>query len=966
MKRAKLSILVLAILLCAPLLCARGEAVAPKPSGAPVYADYLQKYAAAARPGDEIVLPAASFADLGDSGAYVEPSDTEGVKNALVWGSGFGQITYRFAVETEGLYQLYLTYLPLAGRQLDLEISFLIDGEKPYDKAGSVTLYRQYAPQGEITRDSRGNDVRPRLKEVSAWQTVALADTASHYAEPYLVYLTKGEHALSLSMVAENMAIAQIKFSNPQTLPSYEEYMSVERAEDNASAAPIVIQAENAALCSSQTLYPLSERANLATQPSDPVKTRMNVIGGENWKEQGQWLEWRFAVEKKGYYALTMRELQEYSRGMYSMRSLFVDGQTPFAEASRIAVPYKVDWQMLTPGGDTPRYVYLDEGEHTLRLQVVGSQTCETLRQLMNVVTEMSALYRQIIVITGANADADRITIDLNRDFQLEKKIPGFTDRLNALAATLRQQEKDIAEYAGSGSEAALLVQIAVQLESFAKKPETVPSRLEGLKGNISSLSSWALRMAEQPLLIDYITLTPKGQKLPTGGVNFFDQIAFRWNAFIGSFRENYNAVGQIYDDEEEAVTLTVWVCANDLGATGIASGRDQTQLIKELIDQTFVPETGIRVNLSLIDGSGTLMQATLGNKGPDVALTVYKELPVNLAMRGALADLSKFEGFKEITERFYPSAMIPYQYQGGVYALPETQNFYMVFYRTDMFEELGLTVPETWKDMKALIPILSKMGMRVGVPEPTVTNNNTLGFQIHLFQRGLNYYTDDLMKTNFDQPAALDAFIEWTDLYTKYSLPVKYDFFSRFRTGEMPMALDHYTMANTLAAAAPELDGLWDIAPIPGILQADGTIDRSEGAMGTGAVVMATSKHQEAAFKFISWWTSDETQTTFGLSLENLMGAAARWPTANKNAFLRMRWTSAQQKAILEQWEYVDDIPQLPGNYIINRSLSFAFRSVVYDDKVPRAVLAKYNKEINKEIARKWAEFSDAEVNKP
>lgn len=74
------------------------------------------------------------------------------------------------------------------------------------------------------------------------------------------------------------------------------------------------------------------------------------------------------------------------------------------------------------------------------------------------------------------------------------------------------------------------------------------------------------------------------------------------------------------------------------------------------------------------------------------------------------------------------------------------------------------------------------------------------------------------------------------------------------------------------------------------------------------------------------------------------------------------MRWPRAQQQAILTQWAYVNDIPQLPGNYIINRNLSFAFRAVVYDNKIPREVLAKYNKEINKEIQRKWAEFSTTE----
>lgn len=939
------------------LLSAEGEELA-----VPVYADYLSAHAGAAHPDQEIIIFAADHGDLHDSGAYVETQETQGVSEALIWASGISQVDFPFTVEEEGLYQLKLTYLPLPARQLDLEFSVLVDGVLPFDKAASVLLYRMYAPVGSIGQNSRGNDVRPKLKEVSAWQTAALQDSKSHYAEPYEFFLTQGEHTLSLAMTAESMAISRLIFCNSSMQLSYADYQSGHPMAETPQKE-IVIQGEAAAFTSSQTLYPLSERASAATQPADPVKVRMNTIGGENWKQQGQWLEWCFSAEESGWYNLSMRVLQEYARGISAMRCLTIDGTSPFDTAASFAIPYRLDWQMYTLGGcENPQSIYLEQGEHVMRLSIPGSQTSDSLRQLLNVVSEMSALYRQIIIITGANADADRVTIDLNRDFQLEKKIPGFTGRLQAIAAALREEEAEIAGFAGSGSEAALLLQVAAQMESFAKKPETIPGRLENFKGNISSLSSWALRMADQPLQLDYIVFSPVNQPLPEGGVSFLEQAAFRWNAFIGSFHENYNAVGEIYEEADSRDPLTVWVCSNDLGATGIASGRDQTQLIKELIDQDFVPQTGVPVNLSLIDGSSTLMQAILGGKGPDVALTVYKELPVNLAMRGALVDLSKFEGFDEVAARFYPSALVPYRYQGGIYGLPETQNFYMIFYRTDMFQELGLTVPETWDDMRALIPLLSKNGMRVGIPEPTVTNNNTLGFQIHLFQRGLNYYTEDLEKTNFDQPEALEAFTKWTDLYTKYSLPVKYDFFSRFRTGEMPIALDSYTMANTLAAAAPELDGLWSIAPIPGICQADGSIDRSEGAMGTSAVIIAASQNQADAFRFISWWTSDETQTTFGLSLENLMGAAARWPTANKNAFLSMRWPRAQQQAILTQWAYVNDIPQLPGNYIINRNLSFAFRAVVYDNKIPREVLAKYNKEINKEIQRKWAEFSTTE----
>ena len=47
---------------------------------------------------------------------------------------------------------------------------------------------------------------------------------------------------------------------------------------------------------------------------------------------------------------------------------------------------------------------------------------------------------------------------------------------------------------------------------------------------------------------------------------------------------------------------------------------------------------------------------------------------PVNYAMRNALLDLSQFEGFDEVVGWFEPGTMEAYAYEGGYYALPETQ----------------------------------------------------------------------------------------------------------------------------------------------------------------------------------------------------------------------------------------------------------------------------------------------------
>ena len=93
--------------------------------------------------------------------------------------------------------------------------------------------------------------------------------------------------------------------------------------------------------------------------------------------------------------------------------------------------------------------------------------------------------------------------------------------------------------------------------------------------------------------------------------------------------------------------------------------------------------------------------------------------IPVNYAMRNASYDLSQFDDFFTVKDRFMDSSMVGFEYEGGYYALPEQQVFLMMFYRTDIFEEIGLTVPDTWKDVISMIPDLQKHNLEFYLPVP-------------------------------------------------------------------------------------------------------------------------------------------------------------------------------------------------------------------------------------------------------
>ena len=205
--------------------------------------------------------------------------------------------------------------------------------------------------------------------------------------------------------------------------------------------------------------------------------------------------------------------------------------------------------------------------------------------------------------------------------------------------------------------------------------------------------------------------------------------------------------------------------------------GQDQTNILRKLIDESFTPNKDIQVDLKLVSGAA-LLPATLSGVGPDVSIGVGGSVPVNYAMRGAAADLTKFPDYEEVVSQFHKSAIVPFTYQGGVYAMPETQTFLMMFYRTDIFEDYGFTVPNTWDDVIALIPNLQKYNLDFYLPIPAsqagVMNlpPNPI-FSTIFYQHDGNFYLKDGKESGFNEGEGPEVFKFWTEFYTDYSFPL-------------------------------------------------------------------------------------------------------------------------------------------------------------------------------------------------
>ncbi|GAE07681.1 extracellular solute-binding protein [Paenibacillus sp. JCM 10914] len=744
----------------------------------------------------------------------------------------------------------------------------------------------------------------------------------------------------------EPVIIDAIEIRQFETLPTYEQLKQQykDKGLKETSGEMVKIQGEDAIYKSSPTLYPITDRSNPNTEPQSISQIRINTIGGNNWRMPGDTITWKIDVPQDGLYKIALKSRQELQRGVYSTRTLWIDNEIPFRELREIPFNYSRDWQMVTIGNDDEPYLfYLTKGTHELKLEVSLGSIAPLIRQVQASILELNAVYRKVLMITGGVPDTFR-------DYNLDKKIPEMTEVFSKQSEILYKVSDQLVGITGEKSDrVAILTKMAYQLQDLAAKPETLQTRLDSFEVNVGGLGTWILQVREQPLEIDYLVVASPDQKLPSADASFLSNVKHEVNMLFSSFFVDYNSIGNSSENER---SVTVW----------IGTGRDQAQVVKAMADDSFTQQTGISVDLKLVNPT-VLMPATLSGQGPDVAMQIANDIPVNYGMRKAIVDLTQFKDFNEVASRFRDSAVTPYKFQGSVFALPEQQVFPMLFYRKDIIEELGLKVPQTWDDVYEVIPVLKKHHLDFALPLAETNGVSTLepskAFAMMLYQQNGSFYKDDGEKSNLDSEQSMQAFKKWTDFFANYKLPLQFDLITRFRTGEIPMAITDYTFYNTLSVSAPEIRGLWDFVTVPGIPQADGTIRRDVSSGGTSVIMMDQSKDKEAAWEFMKWWTSKDTQVRFGREMEGLMGAAARYPTANIEALKELPWPSQDYQNLEQQWHWVQGIPEVPGGYYTGRNLDNAFREVINNNTHPRDALYDYVEEINREI-----EFKQKEIN--
>ncbi len=865
--------------------------------------------------------------------------------------SGDGTVTWDFTAPESGFYNLCLSYVALPGTTSDIQREIRIDGEIPYDYLSRVVIRRKWSDFP--IREKRGNELRPDSYEVYEETDWFVEDADRRAVDPLMIYLSKGKHSISFYTIKEPMEFTGISFKAKEKAKPYGDMISGLKAEySEYSGGNLVYQAERAgdgveAVFKSAT--DISVQKNYSDSlivPYHAYHSRYNTIGGGSWKNPGDTVTWRINVPVEGLYEIAFKGRQSTNRGVTSYRRFTVNGEVPCLEAQAVGFGYSsaMNYYTLSDGKGEAITVHLTSGVNELSLEDVMGPFGGIITEVEESLKVLNSTYLKVVQLTGQSPSKFI-------DYQVDKKIPEFRANMKSESERLEAIVDRIIEITGEkGENTALLEKMATEAKNLSEDPEHVIEELPQLKNNISAVGTWIVRVSEMPLELDSILLKAPGTKLPDATDGFFAGVVNGTLRFFASFIYSTNSVGE---SEGLSKPLTVWVASY---------GKEQAQIIQNLVDNSFTPDTDIGVSIQLIPADVVLRAALAGN-GPDVVIGLGQSTVQDFAMRDATLDLSKLEGYSEVSSVFPASAIRTASYLDGVYGLPETANFLMMFYREDILKELDAEVPVTWTDFIELLPTLQQSNYSAFIPNAYLNDGSgNLNFYLAMVEQyGGNAYTGSGssygVSSGLSSNEAMEAFKDYTDFYTNYGLDKQMDFSNRFRTGEVPIGIANYTTFCQLEIFAPEIKGVWNFAPIPGTEKED-EVDNTVFVDTADTVIMKQTDTPEEAWRFLKWWMSTRTQLDYCQTVESVMGTAARVASANREVINQLPWSNSELKAILSQLEHSDGLCAVPGYYMTNRMISYAFSNVVSNNMNPRESLYLNVESINKELTRKREEL--------
>lgn len=851
-------------------------------------------------------------------------------------------LTWTIDVPEDGRYEFQWAIANGIDTIVNPEASIMINDEYPVYELRRQVFMHTFIDQGTtFSIDRYGNDMPISLQRQSHWRKVTLRDANFEEAYPLAIYLTKGSHRVTLSMSIGSITMGNFTVLAQSKLPSYATYKS-RHFSPQVEGFMQILEAEHPFSRNSTSVMTAALR-NMNLSPYSSSSLRMNIISGDGWKQSGTSVTYEVIVPKSGFYHLNLFAQQGAKNNFTVYRKLLINDEVPFEEAKSIPFTFSRSFQNVIVGGNEPLSLFLNEGRNTITLEATVTPYQSILISFDTILKDINTLSLEIRKLVG-NQD------NPYKEWNLSDYIPNLEARLNMMVSELETSLTNLENLGSRSSAEALSLRMAINnLRFIAQDIDKIPNRMSRLSQGSGSaaqlLGSVLPLLQEAPLHLDRLVIYSPDQDPNIPTARWWEVVWENIVQFVRSFSSDpYNTIGSDPDE------LEVWV----------NHPRQYVDLLQAMVDEQFTPVTGIKVKFSIMPNESKLVLANAANIQPDIALGVSTDKPYELAIRGALYDLRSFDDFDSTIGVFSPGALLSFIIDDSVYALPETQDFWVTYYRKDIMSALDIPIPDTWEDVLAILPELQRYGMNFNTP--LSAGSGMKGFLLttpYLYNANASLYKSDGMTTALGSEAGIAGIRFMAESFTIYGMPLTTSsFYNSFRYGDIPIGVSNFETYVRLMNAAPEILGQWEIALYPGTRQSDGTITRYSTGSAQTSVIFSKTERPNESWEFLKWWLSTPTQNAFQENLILRYGPQYLWASANLEAFANNTFPQAHKEVILNQWEWLQEPVKLPGSYMLEREISNVWNRIVFDGANPRVAIDRAVILVNREIARKMEEF--------
>ncbi|HHY20005.1 MAG TPA: extracellular solute-binding protein [Firmicutes bacterium] len=388
-------------------------------------------------------------------------------------------------------------------------------------------------------------------------------------------------------------------------------------------------------------------------------------------------------------------------------------------------------------------------------------------------------------------------------------------------------------------------------------------------------------------------------------------------------------------------------------------------KIIQELTDADFTAKTNIPVDIHTIPWAGFeqkyLLAAASGDV-PDVGITGSLG-PADLGIRGAAVDLSRYgKEYEELRNQMFPGLMRSFEFMGTNFGLPMDMALYPMVYRSDILQELGLEVPNTWNELYEILPKLqannknfyTAFAFKEGQAEVVYAD-----VSMFIWQHGGDWYTPDRTKSGLDTPESIKGFTEFAELFTKRGVPKAAESFMGFKQGELPLMLTSMWQYANFEMAAPELKGKWSISLVPGTKRTDGSINHAAYIGGMTFALFEKGKRVDDGFLWLKWFLSAETQGKLAQRIIKEIPGSIYIPT-NINAIEYLPLPKEHIKVIMNQAkDSIAPAYALAPESVTLRFINFAAYEAVVEGANPETAIKKAARDMNTELDKKQREYA-------